>query len=519
MEMKRKILAALCAALCAVMLLVSAAACTDSGEMDSSAGEIRLFGNSFNYSKYDSETYLTYLDCRGSTIYCTEETAKAYPKLAAALEKTADKIQQSAGKFSSEEDKAAHDFFNYFRTGRYMDTTFSVVKRADEKAVSIEYEGYNFSGGAHGMYWYASRNIDPTTGEEIALSDVVKDQNKLNERLLKELDLRYPEMEIAKRENPFGAYDMNVTATDLTKAAYTFTLDPDGICFYFSTYDLGSYADGVQMVKLLYSAAPDLFVRDYSVSGGYVSGLVKKGLYDLGGDGTVDEVYFYGIEEELNQYYNGVYVEKNGKGITTDLYSYDMDTFVIHTEDNRDYLYVITHMDNDGSNLLIFDLGGEKPSLVEDTGYGLCLAGLEEKKVYGYELITDTNDFTLTFRCDLLATFTATFQTSVGADGKPVLPEDGYYAVPEYVNTLESAKAFKADIVDESGEVVSKEVEIPAGETFKLIRTDGNTIVDARLSDGRLARLELERGDDSYLATVNGQLSEEEAFKTLYYAG
>ena len=66
---------------------------------------------------------------------------------------------------------------------------------------------------------------------------------------------------------------------------------------------------------------------------------------------------------------------------------------------------------------------------------------------------------------------------------------------------------------------MSKEVEIPAGETFELIRTDGNAIVDARLSDGRLARLELERGDDSYLATVNGQLSEEEAFKILYYAG
>ena len=513
--MTRKILAVICA----VMLLVSAAACSHSGRKDSSAGKIRLFGNYFNNSKYDSETYHTYLDCRGSAVYCTEETAKAYPKLAAALEKKADKILQYAKKFSSEQDKDALAFFKDGNTGRYMDTAFSVVKRADEKAVSIEYEGYNFSGGAHGMYWYASRNIDPNTGEEIALSDVVKDQSKLNELLLKELDLRYPDMAITERENLFEAYDMNVTATDLTKAAYTFTLDPDGICFYFSTYDLGSYADGVQTVKLLYSAAPDLFVRDYSVSGGYVSGLVEKGLYDFGGDGTLDEIRFSGIEEKLNQYYNGVYVEKNGKEMKTDLYSYNMDTFVVHTEGNRDYLYVVAHMDNDGSNLLIFDLSGETPSLVEDTGYGLCLAGLEEKKIYGYERITDIHDFTLTLRCDLLATFTATFQTSVGADGKPVLPEDGYYAVPDYVSPLESAKAFKADIVDESGQVVSKEVEIPAGESFKLIRTDGNTIVDARLSDGRLARLELERGDDSYLATVNGQLSEQEAFKTLYYAG
>ena len=513
--MKRKILAAICA----VMLLMSTVACTDFEGKDSSSEDMHFIGYYYNISKYDSETYDCYLDCRGSTIYCTEETAEAYPELAAALEKYADGTLRYAKKFSSEQDKDALDFFKDGKTGRYMDTTFSVVKRADEKAVSIESEGYYASGGAHGMYWYDARNIDPATGEEIKLSDVVKDQSKLEELLLAELDARYPEMEITKKENLFEGYDMTVTKTDLEQYAYTFTLDPDGICFYFSNYDLGTYTDGSQVIKLLYSASPDLFVRDYSVSGGYVSGLVKDVLYDLGGDGKVDTIDYYGIEEELSQYYNSVYVGKNGKGMKTDLYSYHMDTFMVHTEDNRDYLYVVTHMDNDGSNLLIFDLSGEKPSLVEDTGYGLCLAGLEEKDVYGYELMTDINDFNLSFRCDLLATFNTTFHTSVGADGKPVLPENGYYAVPDHISTLESAKAFKADIVDESGKAVDKDVEIPAGEKFKLIRTDGKTIVDARLSDGRLARLELERSEDSYLATVNGQLSEEEAFKILYYAG
>lgn len=84
---------------------------------------------------------------------------------------------------------------------------------------------------------------------------------------------------------------------------------------------------------------------------------------------------------------------------------------------------------------------------------------------------------------------------------------------------MQSAKPFKADIVDESGKVVEQGVEIPAGETFKLFRTDGKTVIDAKLSDGRIARLELTRSDDNYTATVNGQISEEEAFKELYYAG
>ena len=515
MQMKRKILAAICA----VMLLVSAAACSNSHKKEVSAGEMRFIGSYFDYSKYDSETYNSYLDCSGTTIYCTKETAEAYPELAAALEKYADSTLKYAQNFSSGQDRAAHDFSKEGGPGRYTNLNYAVVKRADEKAVSIEIEGYSFTGGAHGMSWYDSRNIDPATGEEIRLSDVVKDQDMLNELLIAELDSMYPEMEYTKRENLFEDYDMTVTKSDMEKFPYTFTLDPDGICFYFSAYDLGSYAEGLQVVKLLYSAAPDLFVKDYSVSGGYVSGLVKDGKYDLGGDGTLDAVSFYGNEDETNQAFNSMYVNKNDKEIKVDLYSYYMDAFVVHTEDNRNYLYVVTHMDNDYSDLMIFDLTGEKPSLVDNPTYGLCYAGLENKDVYGHELITDINDFTLSFRCDLLATFNATFSTSVGADGKPVLPEDGYYDVPDHISTLESAKSFKADIVDESGNVAEKAVEIPAGETFKLIRTDGKSIVDAKISDGRIARLELKRGDESYIATVNDQLSEDEAFKVLYYAG
>ena len=513
--MKRKILAALCA----VMLFVSTAACGDL-EGEPSAGEMRFFVSYFDESKYDAERNDIILRCMGSTVYCTAETAKAYPELAEALDKYASSSLGYAKQFSSRDDEDAREFAMSGAIGRYTYMIYSVVKRADEKAVSIETEGYSFGGGVHGMYWHEARNIDPVTGKDIRLSDVIRDQNKLVELLLAQLHTRYPDLKITEKDNPLDTYDMYVTDTDLKKSAYTFTLDPDGICFYFNPYDLGCYADGDQFIKILYSDEPELFVRDYSVTGGYVSGLAQKGVYDLGGDGALDELSFYGVEEEPYRYaYTGVKVEKNGRETEADLSSYHMDAFVCHTEDNRDFLYVITHMDNDASNLLIFDLGGETPSLAEETVYGLCDAGLEEKNVYGHELITDIQAFSLTFRCDLLATFNATFSTSVGADGRPVLPEDGFYHVPGYISTLESARAFRADIVDESGRVVSKDVEIPAGSRFKLIRTDGRTIVDAELSDGRLARLELERGDDSYLATVNGQLSEEEAFQTLYYAG
>ena len=514
--MKRRFLAAVCA----VMLVVSGTACSHSGGKNGTdAAPLRFMVNYFDYSKYDYETGKMTLESSGSAIYCTGETVEAYPALAAELEKEAALSEKYAKEFAGDQDEMTPESDKGSVYGIYSQREYSVVKRADEKVVSIESEFYTYAGGAHPMIGYDTRNIDPVTGKEIKLADVVKDQKKLNELLLARLRKNYPDATFVDDENLFAEYDMNVTASDLGAAAYTFTLDPDGICFYFSLYDLGTYADGVQTVKLLYRDTPELFVKDYVVSGGYVSGIVETGWYDLGGDGTVDEIVCYGNEDEFNQAYESVYVKKNEKGLKTDLYSYHMDTFLMHTEDNRDYLYVIAHMDNDASALYIYDLCQETPKLVAETGYGLSYDGWEDRNLYGYELITDSDDFALTFRCDLLASFNAYFDTSVGPDGTPVLPVDGFYSVPDYIGTLQSAKAFKADIVDESGKVVQENAEIPAGETFKLLRTDGMTVVDAKLSDGRIARLELTRSDDNYTATVNGQISEEEAFKELLYAG
>ena len=514
--MRRRILAAICA----VILAVSGTACSNSGGKNGTdAAPLRFMVNYFDYSKYDPETGKTNLESRGNAIYCTRETAEAYPELAAELEKEAASSEKKAKEFAADEDETVNKTGEDSPYGTFKDTTYSVVKRADEKVVSIESQFYTYAGGAHPMIGYFTRNIDPVTGKEIKLADVVKDQKKLNELLLVQLRENYSDASFADDENIFAEYDMNVTASDLGHFAYNFTLDPDGICFYFSLYDLGTYADGVQTVKLLYRNTPDLFVEDYVVGGGYASGIIETGQYDIGGDGTKDEIRFYFSEDEFNQAYEKIYVVKNGQELVSDLYCYNADTFLMHTEDNRDYLYVIAHMDNDASCLNIYDLSGEKPTLAAETEYGLSYADWEERDLYGYELITESDDFTLSFRCDLLASFNACFNTSVGTDGKPILPEDGIYSVPDYIHSLQSAKPFKADIVDESGKVVEQGGEIPAGETFKLFRTDGKTVIDAKLSDGRIARLELTRSDDNYTATVNGQISEEEAFKELYYAG
>lgn len=255
------------------------------------------------------------------------------------------------------------------------------------------------------------------------------------------------------------------------------------------------------------------------MEGSYAAGVYREGKFDLGSDGTVDAVYIESMTEDglTEDYYTQVYVAKNGNSITTDLYGFRLDTYLMHTADNRDYLYVFSHQHNDCTELMIFDMNGEKPSVLKATGYGLTFASEEDDG--GYLQITNSGDFALTFRCDLLATFSASFTTSVGADGTPVLPENGFYQVPEYIEPLRSNADFRADIVDGSGKVVQKDVLLKAGESFKLLRTDGVTVIDATLSDGRIARIHLVRDEDTHTGTVNGQITENDAFETLYYAG
>ena len=42
---------------------------------------------------------------------------------------------------------------------------------------------------------------------------------------------------------------------------------------------------------------------------------------------------------------------------------------------------------------------------------------------------------------------------------------------------------------------------------------------DRTLSDGTIANIHLVRDEDTYTGTVNGQITENDAFETLYYAG
>lgn len=469
---------------------------------------ITLMSANFDYTKYDDE-YGAYFECHGSNIACTPETGTTYPALDRTLKELAEEEEKSFKQEVDDNDEYALEFASenaeYATDAHYSRYANDYIKRADDKSVSILRVSGGFLGGAHPDYYYEAYNIDPATGELISFDDVVKDETGLKKLLWKKLYYDYPDVEF---------FDMD----EMTELI--FTLDPDGIAFYFSPYGVSPYAYGDQVVKVLYDEEPELFKSDYSVDGAYISYLTEyDNKYALDGDAAENIV----VEKDgYDGYYafNYLNVYKDGSELMNrkDLNYYSHSAFLVHTSGGKDYVYIVTEMDNDYEQFLVCGLDEDNAGAVQldDRPYRYDYYYDEETDIYGsiYPLYPD--DLTLSVHCDLLSTYSASGRFVIGDDGLPVL-QDEYLTIPySKYHILESVEELRSDIVDEDGRVTEKDAVIPKGEKYSLYRTDGIGWVDARLSDGRIVRMKV---SNSYPRIINGYMSEEDLFEMLYYAG
>ena len=299
--------------------------------------------------------------------------------------------------------------------------------------------------------------------------------------------------------------------------AYDFTLDPDGIAFYFSPYGISAYAFGDQTVKILYDEEPGLFKQSYAVEGGYISYLHdSENKYSLGS--IAESVCVERTDFDENGYYQGIDVIKGKSRVHIwDLYAYSFKAFIARAGE-KDHLYVMVNMDNDYKRLLAFDIDGSRP-VQEETDQEIAYTYRdyydEGSGLYGIMMPIDPEDMDLAVNCDLLSTYNAYGSFAVDEDGS--LDMDGkYLTIPEGRYELTLKQDLTTDIVDEDGRVTDKEETISKGEVFTLYRTDGESIVDAKLSDGRIVRMEV---TPEYPHKVNGNINEERLFDGLAYAG
>ena len=467
------------------------------------------------------------------TVSLTEEAVIDYPQLNKAIEAENDLITERYEKAFTEVREAAESALENqredteeFPAGNMEGTIVPV--RCDGKVLSfLETTSMFYPGAAHGLMGYSGYNYKPATGEKITLAEVFADPAALKPVVAKYLRAQADGSSVDGAEDMLQYYFDEGNMDDLT-----WVIDQDGVRFLFAPSDIAPYAMGTLESKIYFDRDPSLFTGNYGPSGeGYVRTMspFTEMTVDLDGDGSDEKVSVTGTYEEGNEIYaySGIQVSVGEQVCTTELYCFDMQPSFVHTEDGRNYVYVVTGTDNDYPELSVFAIKDNVPSLVGTmSGTGFAHAfypayvdgeySLEQSVNERYPLI-DPSHFALGTRMHLMSSYSGRRFYEAGEDGMPA-PLTDYYEIEADI-TLTSLVPLTAEAVDpETGETTGEEKELPAGTKLRFWRTNGTDTVDLRTEDvdsAEVFRFKVETEDGQ---TVNG-VRLEEAFDGTVFAG
>ena len=467
------------------------------------------------------------------TVSLTEETIIENIYLNTAIETENSVIEQKYEETFSELKEAAENAFSEpredteeFAAGNMEGKIVPV--RCDQSVLSFyEVTSLYYPGAAHGNVGYSGYNYKSATGERITLADVFKDPAALKPVVAKYLRAQADGSPIEDAEDALQFY-----FDEGNMDALTWVIDQDGVTFLFAPSDIAPYAMGTLEAKIYFDREPSLFTGNYGPSKeGYVKPLspYTEMAVDLDGDGSDEKLSVTGTYEEGNEIYaySGIQISVGDQVCTAEQYCFSMQPWFVHTEDGRNYVYVVTGTDNDYPELTVFAIKDNVPSLVgkmDGTGFASAFHpeyvdgeySLEQSFNERYPLI-DPSKFALGTRMQLMSTYSGRRFYKVGEDGMPAPLTDLYEIDADItLTTLVPVKAEVVDILTE--EPTGEEKEIPVGTKLNFWRTNGTDIVDMRTDDmevGEAFRFKVETGDGQ---TVNG-IKLQEAFDGTVFGG
>lgn len=434
--------------------------------------------------------------------------SEGYSKLANALEvynkDRADSIQSYLDELEESARSELQEYgYESFR-GPYVNQMEMFIRRADSQVLSVVETDYSYAGGAHGYTGFDSVNLDVQTGEEIPLDAVIPDKKSLLKVLETEISEKYPDLAqwTESLEEALQYYDAPLDPE--MKMEFTWTLDYDGVTFYFGNYEIAAYVAGLQQVTLSYNEYPELMEGSYftDISKDYVIALNDADILsdvDLTGDGTTDYISVRRNYDDFMDFSLSFDVTVNGNTIRQETYCYDLDTYLVKN-DGKNYLYIMRTVENDYRSVCVFEITENSVEYVGEFNGGL-------------EFFTNTKDFQVSKRFDMLSTYTGIANCYIGADGLPV-EKEGAYRIDWEVN-ITSTVEIDAELIDDEGNLKGSSYTFPIGTTFRLLETDGATYVDVQADDGQRCRFYVE---PQWPQTING-MPAEDCFETLWYAG
>jgi hypothetical protein len=158
-------------------------------------------------------------------------------------------IEEMGNQFVNDFDSFQSEFpENEF--GWYFKTTFEVLSNSDT-LISLGAASEFFTGGAHGGYTVYYVNMNPETGNTVALQNVLKPGfdafiNQVGEEAFRKSRELSPEDNLAEKgfEFPDGKFALNEN----------YGFKAEGIVFFFNSYEIAPYAMGPTEVLILWES-------------------------------------------------------------------------------------------------------------------------------------------------------------------------------------------------------------------------------------------------------------------------
>lgn len=382
------------------------------------------------------------------------------------------------------------------------------VRRADENIFSVMYRKWECWGNAHVDRYRWGVNIDPVTGENISLADVVTDINMIP-AMVSEYILKYNQ----QSDTTFYVDVEQYVREHLDELKWS--MDYSGLNIYFAAYELDSYAGGDFCVVIPFTDEPDLFLEKYkNVPDCYGIQLrdSEDCYVDFNNDSQMDKVQVASEENEYGMTAYKIFV--NDTVTTGEFEFYSVDAYLLKAEGGQWYLYIQGVSDNDYRTIDVYHIdtaGAEKVDSVDAGWYSVML---EESDGYAEQILTDPEAFKLDTRTEYLSTATAYKSYKIGNDGMPVTDDSWYQLQNDWVLTLK--QPISAELVDENTGELVEEVSLNAGEQVRYLRTDNKTLADLRRSDGTIVRVVVDT--EKWPRTIDG-VDIETIFDGIIFAG
>jgi len=178
-----------------------------------------------------------------NTLKLSAEDEKKFPKLKKSFDNFNNDALKDAKALMYELSDAAKDLEGDEFNPLYLEGEAKVyLQRADTKIVSFLEDVFVHSGGVHPDYHYITSNFSPETGEKLILTDIMTSIKGLPDILEGEITKKYDYLN-------FDSNQLWTIFKEYSPEDYNWTLDYQGITFWFSPYDIASYAAGPLSVK------------------------------------------------------------------------------------------------------------------------------------------------------------------------------------------------------------------------------------------------------------------------------